>query len=317
MRLVSVSQNHPSNRDCSSKTPRIVCYYQTHYINGEFISILPLLQTGITHLIVAAFHINSRDSITLNDDEYDHPMNFPLWIEIRALQRAGLKVLGMLGGAHQGSFTRLDGEINSFEVHYKLLHQMVTDTGLDGLDLDAEEAMSLPSVIRLINRLKRDFGQAFLITLAPIANAMRGQENLSGFNYEDLEKAFSVEIAWYNTQFYCGWGCMKTTTDYDKIISRGWPANKIVAGLVTNPANCTGWVKDKPLKKTLEALKKKYPDFGGVMGWEYFNSMVRGLGAISLSPSPCFGSPGIFQDHIELLLHILFSSYIMKANLTT
>lgn len=250
MRLVSVSQNHPSDRNRSSKTPRIVCYYQKHYQDGKFVSVLPLLKTGVTHVIVAAIHINSRDS-------YDHPKNKPLWAEIRTLQHAGVKVLGMLGGAHQGSFTRLDGEIDSFEAHYKLLHQMVADTGLDGLDLDVEDAMSLPSIIRLINRVKRDFGRDFLVTLAPVAPAMRGQENLWGFSYEALEKAFSVEIAWYNTQFYCGWGCMKTTTDYDSIITRGWPASKIVVGLVTNPANCAGWVEDEPLKKTLTALKEK------------------------------------------------------------
>ncbi len=275
MRLVKDFLNCPSDADSPSRIPRIVCYYQTHYQNGKFVSILPLLKTGVTHVIVAAIHINSRDSITLNDDDYDHPMNIPLWAEMGTLQRSGAKVLGMLGGAHQGSFTRLDGDIDSFEAHYKLLYRMVTDTGLDGLDLDVEEAMSLPSVIRLINRLKRDLGRDFLITLAPIATAMRGQENLSGFNYEALEKAFSVEIAWYNTQFYCGWGCMKTTSDYEKIISRGWPASKIVVGLVTNPANCSGWVEDEPLRKTLVTLKKKYPDFGGVMGWEYFNSMTE------------------------------------------
>ena len=275
---VHVSPDHSRKGDRSSKTPRIVCYYQTHYHNGNFVSILPLLETGVTHVIVAAIHINSRESITLNDEKYDHSMNKPLWAELRMVQRAGIKVLGMLGGAHQGSFMRLDGEEDDFEAHYQLLHQMVKYTGLDGLDLDVEEAMSLPSVIRLINRLKRDFGRGFLITLAPVAPAMRGQENLSGFDYEALNKASAIEISWYNTQFYCGWGCMKSTTDYDRIISRGWPPNKIVVGLVTNPANCAGWVEDEPLVKTLTTLKRKYPHFGGVMGWEYYNSMTEESG---------------------------------------
>lgn len=270
-----IMPDHTVQGDRSSKTPRIVCYYQTHYQNGNFVSILPLLETGVTHVILAAIHINSRESITLNDEVYDHPINGPLWAELRTIQRAGIKVLGMLGGAHQGSFTRLDGEVDAFEAHYKLLHQVVKYAGLDGLDLDVEEAMSLPSIIRLINRLKLDFGRDFLVTLAPVATAMRGQQNLSGFDHEALEKAFATEIAWYNTQFYCGWGCMESTIDYDRIIARGWPPSKIVVGLVTNPANCAGWVEDEPLQKTLTVLKKKYPDFGGVMGWEYFNSMTE------------------------------------------
>lgn len=246
-----------------------------HYYQGEFVSLLPLLNTKATHVIIAAIHLNSLDSITLNDDPYDSSKNEPLWNEVRTLQHAGMKVLGMLGGAHQGSFTKLDGDIESFEAHYKLLHHMIAWVGFDGLDLDVEEAISLAAIIRLIDRLKLDFGQESLITLAPVATAMRGQQNLSGFDYEVLEKAFSAKIAWYNTQFYCGWGCMDSTSDYEKIVARGWPANKIVVGLVTNPENCTGWVPDKSLRKTLTALKKKYPDFGGVMGWEYFNSMTE------------------------------------------
>lgn len=264
-----------SGGDRSSRLPRIVCYHQMHYYKGEFVSLLPLLNTEATHIIIAAIHLNSRDSITLNDDPFDSPKNEPLWSEVRTLQHAGMRVLGMLGGAHQGSFTKLDGDIESFEAHYKLLHQMVALTGLDGLDLDVEEAMSLAGIIRLIDRLKRDFGRDFLITLAPVATAMRSQQNLSGFDYEVLEKAFCANIAWYNTQFYCGWGCMENTSDYEKIAARGWPADKIVVGLVTNPRNCAGWVSDKPLRETLTALKKKYPNFGGVMGWEYFNSMTE------------------------------------------
>lgn len=110
------------------------------------------------------------------------------------LQSNGVKVPGMLGGAHQESYTALDGEKAGFEAYYQLLHEMIVWTGLDGLDLDVEEAMGLPGVIRLIDHLKMDFGQDFLITLAPVATAMRAQQNLSGFDYEALEKAFAEKL---------------------------------------------------------------------------------------------------------------------------
>ncbi len=259
---------------------RIICYHQMHYHCNQFVSLLPLLthRTGVTHVMIAAIHLNGPHSITLNDDHYTAPKNAPLWREVLVLQQAGVKVLGMLGGAHQGSFVALDGPADGFEPYYKLLHDMIIWTGLDGLDLDVEEAMSLPGMIRLVDRLKADFGHKFLITLAPVGPAMCEQQNLSGFSYEALEKAFAAKIAWYNSQFYCGWGCMKSTADYEKIINRGWPASKVVVGLVTNPANCAGWVGDEALQETLTALKKKYPDFGGVMGWEYFNSMTEADG---------------------------------------
>lgn len=260
--------------------PRIIFYHQTQYHNNSFISLLPTLteNTGVTHVYIAAIHINSPDSITLNDDPCTAPKLTPLWEEVRTLQAGGIKVMGMQGGAAQGSFTVLDGGIELFDAHYTLLRQLLEWTGLDGLDLDVEEAMSLPSAIRLIDRLKEDFGRDFLITLAPVAAAMLGQRNLSGFDYEALEKAFAHKIAWYNTQFYCNWGCMKSPADYDKIIALGWPPSKIVAGLVTNLVNCTGWVGDDELRATLTALVGKYPTFGGVVGWEYFNAMTEAEG---------------------------------------
>lgn len=52
--------------------PRIITYYQTHHDSaGKHISVLPLLSRpgiGLTHLILAAIHINEDpDALTLND----------------------------------------------------------------------------------------------------------------------------------------------------------------------------------------------------------------------------------------------------------
>jgi hypothetical protein len=75
---------------------------------------------------------------------------------------------------------------------------------------------------------------------------------------------------------------MQYTEHYDAIIEHGWPASKVVVGLVTNSVNGAGWVSQVVLETTLTELKTKYPGFGGVMGWEYFNSlpgMRRGRGS--------------------------------------
>lgn len=274
MQLSTRSQREHSP---ASRLPRIICYYQTHYQNGQFVSLLPLLSNdaGATHVILAAIHLNELPGdVTLNDDPYTAAKYAPLWEEKWILQNAGIKVLGMLGGAHVGSYSALDGSPGSFEAYYEPLRQMVVWTGLDGLDLDVEEDMSLAGIIRLIDRLKSDFGPDFLVTLTPVATALQNEKHLSGFNYEDLEKAVGSKIAWYNTQFYCGWGSMETTQDYDKISARGWPAEKVVVGVVTNPENCEGWVPDDVLRLTLAVLVREHPHFGGVYGWEYFNSIT-------------------------------------------
>jgi hypothetical protein len=191
-----------------------------------------------------------------------------------------------------------------FEAYYTPLHAIISVYNLNGLDLDIEEQIPLSTATRLISRLRQDFGPDFLITLAPVATALLPDPNvpphlrpprpmlasgpspnplyptlphLSGFSYPELEcSVFGREIAWYNTQFYCGWGDASSTAWYDAIIAAGWKPEKIVLGVVTNPGNGAGHVSVKKLRDTCARLREKYKSkgkgFGGVMGWEYFNS---------------------------------------------
>lgn len=101
--------------------------------------------------------------------------------------------------------------------------------------------------------------------------------HLSGFSYPELEcSVYGKEIAWYNTQFYCGWGDAGTTQWYDAIVSAGWSPSKVVLGVVTNPGNGAGHIPIGKLRDNCARLRSKYRNvgggFGGVMGWEYFNS---------------------------------------------
>ncbi|TDZ68365.1 Chitinase 2 [Colletotrichum trifolii] len=262
--------------------PRVITYYQTHHTpEGKPISILPLVtQPGIsvTHVILAAIHINDDpDNLTLNDHRPDNPRFLTLWAELRVLQASGVKVLGMLGGAARGSYERLDGDEEQFERYYVPLREMMRKHALDGIDLDVEEEMSLGGIIRLIDRIRTDFGKDFIITMAPVAMALLDPfKNLSGFDYEALEVMRGKDIAWYNAQFYCGWGDCSNPVMYEMLLARGWPQEKIVIGLVTNPENGSGWVPWEMLGSVLLTLRSRYKQFGGVMGWEYFNSLPGG-----------------------------------------
>lgn len=96
-----------------SQGPRLIVYAQTfHDSAGNYHSLLPLLanNTGITHVIVAAIHLNEGPgNITLNDHTPDDKRYETLWGEVKWLQGSGIKVLGMLGGAAKGSYERLSG----------------------------------------------------------------------------------------------------------------------------------------------------------------------------------------------------------------
>ncbi|EHA47398.1 class III chitinase [Pyricularia oryzae 70-15] len=266
--------------------PRIITYFQTtHTRDGKPISVLPLIRepgVSVTHVIVAAIHLNEDpDAITLNDHHPGHERYQTMWAEMRILQASGVKILGMLGGHARGSYERLDADQAQFERYYAALHRMIETHALEGLDLDVEEPMSLQGIVRLIDRLRADFGPDFIITLAPVATALLGDDdprrNLSGFGYDALHAERGHEIAWYNTQFYCGWGDCSNPVMYELIMSRGrFPADKVVVGLVTNHANGSGWVPWEMLASVLPILVGRRADFGGVMGWEYFNSLPGG-----------------------------------------
>lgn len=286
----------------SLPAPRVIVYHQTHHTEEQPVSILPLLP-HITHLILAAIHLNDPPGhITLNDHvgvssnsspdsaptdtdsnsekPPSHPRNQTLWAETHVLRATGIKILALLGGAAKGSFTRLDLDQDTFESYYTPLRDLIRERQLDGLDLDVEEPMTLAGIIRLIDRLRADFGPGFLITLAPVAAALMSanpEHNLSGFDYEALEVYRGKEIAWYNTQFYCGWGDASTTRGYDFIVSRGFKPEKVVMGLVSNPSNGSGFVDFGPVTEVLASLRTRFgPAFGGVMAWEYYNSLPGG-----------------------------------------
>ena len=264
--------------------PRLICYQQTYFTNNgsEYVSLRPICRAGsadLTHLILAAIHLNEDpEHITLNDDHHDHPRFAELWREAAELQVLGVKVMGMLGGAAPGSFRRLDGDEAQFNRYYGPFRDMISRHALDGLDLDVEEEMSLAGVIRLIDRLKQDFGDRFIITLAPVATALvPGLRHLSGFDYFALERARGSKISWYNTQFYNGWGMMDSTAAYDMIIAQGWPPEKVVVGQLTNPRNGSqGYVPLETTATIIGLLLQKYPKFGGMFGWEYYNALPGG-----------------------------------------
>ncbi|KAF3762716.1 glycoside hydrolase [Cryphonectria parasitica EP155] len=274
-----------------SELPRLVIYFQTtHDSDGNPISMLPLItEQGIalTHLIVCSFHINAGENITLNDYSPYDPHFYTLWNETVIMQQAGVKVTGMIGGASAGAFDSdtLDSTDDAtFEYYYSQLYDVIQYYGLQGMDLDVEQAMSQDGITRLVSRLNADFGDGFIITLAPVATALEGLANLSGFNYTELAGAAvttaGVEmIHFMNTQFYSGFGTMAYPTNFEYIVANGWAPTEIVAGQLTNPLNGGGYTDIGTLNQTVIELVEMYGTIGGIMGWEYFDSLPGGTAA--------------------------------------
>lgn len=266
--------------------PRLVIYFQTthNHTTGEPISMLPLItEKGIalTHLIVCSFHLGNSDGVIhLNDYPPDAPLFSTLWNETVIMQQAGVKVMGMVGGAAPGSFnqTTLDStNSTAFEFYYGQLAGVIRKYNLQGMDLDVEQYMSQAGIARLVARLNSDFGDEFIITLAPVASALRDGSNLSGFNYKDLEADTIAQstgepmIDFMNAQFYNGFGTLNTPTDFEAVVEAGWPPSYIIAGQLTNTG--FGPTDFVTLSQTVTTLMHEFGNIGGIMGWEYFNSM--------------------------------------------
>ncbi|KAL1735509.1 glycoside hydrolase family 18 protein [Schizophyllum commune] len=260
-----------------SDASRVAVYYQTQYDAGNYVSPLPLIGF-ITHLYLAAYHLNFNkvgNSVTLNDHPPSDAYYDQMWPEITELQENGVKVIGMLGGAAPGTYTCLSEE--NWDTYYPDLYQTILDYDLDGMDLDVEQSTDIEVVTRLITQLKADFGQDFLITLAPVASALEESGNLSGFNYVDLEHRVGGNISWYNAQFYSGFGSIFPDDQYVSIVEHAdgvFPPEKVVASTLTNPSLGGGYVSTDSVVQSIRDLTAVYGrSFGGVAGWEYFASI--------------------------------------------
>jgi len=265
----------PAPERDQAATHRVLAFYQTIYETGSdgvrrYVDPKPLLGS-VTDVNVGAIHLNGDASLTVNDIPADHPELGVMWDDLATMQDQGVTVSAFLGGAAPGTYRYLREDFDRF---YPVLRDFLRTYGLDGVDLDIEETFSLADTIHLVETLRADFGPDFVITLTPVATDMAGRSNFSGgFSYAELESRAGSLIDGYNTQFYCGWGDLRTTTVYDQILANGFTPDRVVAGTVTNPANCGGYVDWPTFDATVGSLVEQHPDFGGVFGWEYFNSV--------------------------------------------
>jgi hypothetical protein len=93
--------------------PRLVMYVQTFTTpDKKPLSLLPLLEheTKVTHIILASMHLHEKPGeMRLNKDAFESPVNDVIWDEVKTLQKNGIKVMVLLGGAAAGSYKRLNG----------------------------------------------------------------------------------------------------------------------------------------------------------------------------------------------------------------
>uniref|UniRef100_A0A6C0EGR3 GH18 domain-containing protein n=1 Tax=viral metagenome TaxID=1070528 RepID=A0A6C0EGR3_9ZZZZ len=222
----------------------------------------------LTHIHLASIHFDAVEQgdpiIHLNNSDPEDPIFASVWKELEDASKAGVKIVLMVGGAG-GAFGTM---FSAYDHCYSLLKNVIKNHPfICGIDLDIEEYMTLEEIKKLINDIHNDFGDNFIISLAPLAyELIYNNSGMSGFVYKDLyDSEVGKYIHYFNTQSYDAY-CKEVVDD---IVDNGYPAAKIVLGMMSEQMNIE--TQDDMLTE-LKLIKQTYPTFGGVYDWELFDA---------------------------------------------
>ena len=240
---------------------RVIYYYQTFCgLNDILIQDNPV----VTHIHLSSIHfgLSSDNSpyIHLNNDPPNSSKFDSVWDDIKKATDKGIKIVLMVGGAG-GAFTDL---FNNFDIYYKLLKDTIIDhPEISGIDLDVEEEVSLDNIKMLINKIVEDFGNKFIIAMAPLSYSLQNDgPGMGGFSYKELYNSPEGKyIDYFNGQFYGDY----TLQAYENIINNGYPSEKIVMGMVSGDFSSGNFDQ---ATNVVASISEKY-DMGGVFVWEY------------------------------------------------
>ena len=233
---------------------RIIYYYQT-FCGLEKILVK---NTPVTHIHLSSIHfgldINLKPYIHLNDCSPYTKYFDSVWSDIEKASNLGIKIVLMVGGAG-GGFSSL---FSQFDTYYQLLYDLIKNKPfIIGIDLDVEENIDIENIKKLINRIVSDFGETFIISMAPIESSLQEDgSGMGGFCYKTLlNSEEGKHIKYFNTQFYDSY----SLEAYDEIINNGYNSKMVVMGTM-----------DPNVFDTVSEVYEKYGKaFGGVYLWEY------------------------------------------------
>lgn|ERR1711871_486936 len=241
---------------------RIIYYYQT-FVQ---LSLVLFSNPFVTHIHLSSIHfgVNNDSSpyIHLNNYPPNDPKFDNVWKNLEISRENNIKNILMIGGAG-GAYNYL---FSDFNIYYKLLYDVINKYPIDGIDLDIEEPVKLNDVKMLIRKIRADFGEDFIISMAPVSFALKyNNSGLGNFSYKELFNSDEGKmIDYFNGQFYGDYNI----NSYKKVVDNNYPPNKIVMGMLSEDVFNNFCYTYNVVKN----LSNTYQNFGGVFVWEYFNA---------------------------------------------
>ena len=135
----------------------------------------------------------------------------------------------MVGGAGS-AYCTLFGD---FTTYYGKLKELIIEKKdiIDGIDLDIKEEVDINNIKMLINRLLDDFGDEFIIAMAPLATSLDSDiPGMGGFIYKDiLNSEVGKHISYFNAQAYDEY----SVELYDDIVENGYDSKRVVLEMIS------------------------------------------------------------------------------------
>lgn len=240
---------------------KVIYYYQT------FCGLDAILQSrhkpDCIHLSSVHFGLDTNQApyIHINNYKPSDPKFNAMWNQISDCKKQGIDITLMIGGAG-GGYRSL---FSKYDVYYGLLKQLLIEKKdiITGIDLDIEEIVSFKDTLRLISDIKHDFPE-MVISMSPIQFSLETDvPGMGGFSYKDILNTNLVD--YFIGQFYTDYSLEAFT----KCIDNGYPPEKIIMGGISGQDFGSNL-------DSISEIKNKYPNFGGVSIWEYFNAPLGG-----------------------------------------
>lgn len=239
-------------------------YYQT------FVGLNDVINNAenVDQIIISSLHFDDGKKdieIYLNDNNPDSEIFNQLWEETQKCFYNNIEILVMMGGAGLAFHVFF----SEFEKTYKLLLNFLKKRPwITGIDLDVEEYVEIDNIKKLINKLKTDMGNDFIITMAPLGSSLANDiSGMGGFNYKQLYNSPEGKfIKYFHAQCYNN---SFTENMYKNMVKNGYPSEKIIMGMMSSDYGVNNF--ENALTEVKNIIKI-YPDMAGVFDWEYLDA---------------------------------------------
>jgi glycosyl hydrolase family 18 (putative chitinase) len=229
-----------------------------------------------THVIIAALHLHCEGGkyvMYLNDTRVDQ-IGKPFWDTVELLQKDGVTVTALLGGAGGGNWSCITQDPSQA---ISAMKPLVNTYPFQGFDLDWEYSEYDPNAPSYDAKFMATYTsqlakmrQGLVITHAPTTDLLPTYT-------ADIWKFLATSLSWINVQWY-GNNLLQVYTDFVSGRTSGAPVDptRVVAGAAVVRQVGVGYTDLCQLMSMVTTLQQRSgigQKFGGVAGWEFTQTL--------------------------------------------